>query len=374
MKKTGFDQLEKHLARLFSKAIEKDVFSGAAAALFFNEKEVEKRLITAYGRTRKDEKGARITADTVFDLASLTKPLCTVLCIISLIEDQKLTFGSELNSLITNKIKPNLKKITIEQLLSHSSGLIDYKPFYADYKPEFSKKAKKQLIKEIMGEPLAYKGGEKCVYSDLGFILLGEIVEQVTGKKLDKYFTETIIKPLLLEKNLFFRPLSISKQKAEKNIAATEICPWRKRLLQGEVHDEHSWIMGGVAGHAGLFGTAGGVLTLAEHILKQWQGKSRHPAYSYELLQYALNRQFPGETWCMGFDRPSTETSSAGQYMAKNSVGHLGYTGTSFWIDPAKELIVVLLTNRVHPTRKNEQIKEFRPLFHNTVIEGLGLK
>ncbi len=374
MKKTAFYQLEKHLEPIFTNAIEKEFFSGAVAAISFYKKGVKKRLIKSYGRTRNDEKGEKVTAGTVFDLASLTKPLCTTLCVLSLIENCKIKWTSELKSLIKDKTAPYLKKIKIEQLLSYSSGLKDYKPFFNDYEAKYSEKSKKQIIKKILLEPLVYEPGKKYLYSDLGFMLLGEIIEKVSGKELDRYFTEKIIRPLQLEKSIFFRPFSIVAEKYEKKYAATEICPWRNRLLQGEVHDEHCWLIGGVAGHAGLFGTIGGVLSLTEHILDQWQGRSNHPSYSNVLLQHALNKKYPGETWGMGFDRPSAQGSSAGKYLSASSIGHLGYTGTSFWIDPERELVVVLLTNRVHPTRKNEQIKEFRPLFHNTVIEKLDSK
>jgi len=374
MKNKGFDQLEKHLDPVFYTAIEKVVFSGAAVAIFFNEKGVKKRLIKSYGRTRNDKKGENITANTFFDLASLTKPLCTTLCILSLIENKKLKWKSALKTLIKDKTGHCLQKIKIEDLLSHSSGLTDYKPFFKEYEAKYSKKVKKEIIKQILLEPLEYEPGEKCLYSDLGFILLGEIIEQVSGKKLDVYFSEKITRPLQIEKNLFFRKIYNQAEKNKNLFVATEICPWRKRLLQGEVHDEHCWLMGGVAGHAGLFGTAGGVLTLTEKILQQWRGKEEHPAYSNTLLQKAVGWKNKKQTWSMGFDRPSAEGSSAGKYLSPSSIGHLGYTGTSFWIDPERELIVVLLTNRVHPTRKNESIKIFRPLFHNTVIERLNIK
>ncbi|MDW7771419.1 MAG: serine hydrolase domain-containing protein [Desulfobulbaceae bacterium] len=371
MKNSAFFQLEKHLDSLFANALENGIFSGAAAAIFCREKGVEKRVIKTYGRTRKDASGEKITSRTFFDLASLTKPLCTALSVLNLIENKKLTWSSDLQSPLLYKNGLNLLPITIEQLLSHRSGLIDYKPFFRDFEAHYSAKNKKRLIEKILREPLAGKPGIKCVYSDLGFIILGEIIEQLSEKKLDIYFKENISGLLQLETKLFFRPLPAKQENNGVDFAATELCPWRKRLLQGEVHDEHCWLMGGVAGHAGLFGTIEGVLQLTEHILKQWLDRSKQPVFSNTLLQHALNKKFPGETWCLGFDRPSPGGSSSGKYLSSRSVGHLGYTGTSFWIDPEKEIIMVLLSNRIHPTRKNEKIKQFRPLFHDTVIESL---
>ena len=374
MKKTGFDSLDKALKPLFKNALEKKVFSGAATAVFFKERGEEKRLIQSFGKTRNDRKGTKINNKTLFDLASLTKSLCTTLCILSLIEKEKLDWKFCLKDVIKDKIPLSLQEINIEQLLSHSSGLIDYRPFFRDFEPVYCKKTKKNILRAVFNEPLAYRPGEKCLYSDLGYIILGEIVEQVSGKNLDRYFEREITKPLRLEKKIFFRPISSSKEKQVTNIAATEKCPWRKKILQGEVHDEHCWLMGGIAGHAGIFGTAGGVLTMTENILNQWQGKREHPAYSKRLLQKALGWKKKKQTWSMGFDRPSATDSSAGNYFSPTSIGHLGYTGTSFWIDPERELIVVLLTNRIHPTRKNEKIKKFRPFFHDTVVKSLGIQ
>jgi CubicO group peptidase (beta-lactamase class C family) len=304
----------------------------------------------------------------------LTKPLCTTLSILSLIEKKELDWGYCIKDLINVKTSSVLKNISVGQLLSHSSGLIDYRPFFKGFEPVPSKRTKKKIIEAVFNEPLAHTPGKKCMYSDLGYILLGEIIEKVSGKSIDKYFKKEIIRPLQLEESIFFKSLWGSREKKITDIAATERCSWRKKLLQGEVHDEHSWLMGGIAGHAGLFGTAGGVLTLLENILHLWQGREEHPAYSSMLLQKAIGWKKENETWAMGFDRPSTSSSSAGKYFSPSSIGHLGYTGTSFWIDPEKELIIVLLTNRIHPTRKNEKIKQFRPVFHNTVVEALGIK
>ena len=142
-------------------------------------------------------------------------------------------------------------------------------------------------------------------------------------------------------------------------------------MLQGEVDDEHCWLMNGVAGHAGLFGTIQGVLEMSAHILNQWQGREEHPAYSNTLLQIALTKQYSDQTWCKGFDTPSQPGSSAGEYISGKSVGHLGFTGTSFWIDPEKDMVIVLLTNRIHPTRDNEKIKKFRPLLYDAVYQAM---
>jgi CubicO group peptidase (beta-lactamase class C family) len=132
--------------------------------------------------------------------------------------------------------------------------------------------------------------------------------------------------------------------------------------------------MNGVSGHAGLFGTVQGVLEMVVHILNRWRGREEHPLYSNTLLQKALTRQYNDQTWCLGFDTPSPTESSGGSYLSKESVGHLGFTGTSFWIDPEKDMVIVLLTNRVYPSRDNEKIKQFRPLLHDTVFRAMKIQ
>ena len=371
MKNTGLERVANRLKPLLKKGIETKVFSGAAAGIYQWSKKGEKRLIECQGKTRLDTQGVPIRPATLFDLASLTKPLCTVLSLLCLLEKKKVHWQSRLDELLSYKLRSEYKRIYLNMLLSHSSGLAAYKPFYSSFRPVLIKNNKPELIRKILAENLEYDPGTSCVYSDLGFILLGEIIENISQQHLDNFFEENITLPLQLERDIHFRSLPLPEKDKQTNIAATEKCPWRGRILQGEVHDEHCWLMGGVAGHAGLFGTIGGVLTLVEHLLHQWQGREEHPGYSNRLLRKALTKKYPDQTWCLGFDTPSAKASSGGSYLSAESVGHLGYTGTSFWVDRQKDLAIVLLTNRVYPTRKNEGIKEFRPLFHNTVIRAL---
>ena len=227
------------------------------------------------------------------------------------------------------------------------------------------------ILQKIVKEPLQYSRGTTCLYSDLGFILLGLLLEKSAQIPLDQLYRKNIIEPLNLAEKIFFMPSNSSVQTEKTKMAATEDCPWRKKIMQGEVHDEHCWLMGGVAGHAGLFGTVGGVLSLCECLLDCWQERASHPAFSNNLLRYALNWKQPGESWRLGFDTPSSGRSSSGRYFSPKSVGHLGFTGTSFWIDPEQNVIVVLLTNRVHPSRENIKIREFRPFFHDFLMEKI---
>jgi serine-type D-Ala-D-Ala carboxypeptidase len=371
MKKAWLERVDSLVSPLVRKGVEKGIFSGAAVGIYHYRGGEENRFIRTYGRTRNDAYGLPLAVDTMFDLASLTKPLCTVLSILCLVERKKIHLQSRLAELVIQTISKEQRDISVQQLLSHSSGLPAYKPYYKGFKPVIDIHNKSRLVQAVLNEKLAYRPVSNCVYSDLGYILLGVVIEAVSGLPLDTFFLQEITTPLKLEKKIQFRPPVGFLDKEEKNIVATEFCPWRGKILQGEVHDEHSWLLNGIAGHAGLFGSIEGVLSLVEHLLNQWGGKFSHPGYSNDLLARALTRQFANQTWCLGFDSPSPVHSSAGKYLSQQSAGHLGYTGTSFWMDPERELAIVLLSNRIHPTRKNEQIKQFRPLFHDTVVQAV---
>lgn len=365
------DRAEKALEPVLKKGLSNGVFSGVAVGVYLYRKGKEERLVVCQGRTRSDEQGKTIQRDTFFDLASLTKPFCTVLSILCLIQKKEIDWETNIFDILSSfNIYNEYRYINIEQLLSHSAGLIAYKPVYQSHAPVPGNEKNEQLIQEFLREKLVYPPGTSCLYSDIGFILLGALIEKVSGETLDNFFSSVIVDPLHIQESLHFRRLDRTEQ-SEKNIAATELCPWRQKMLQGEVHDEHAWLMNGVAGHAGLFGTITGVMTLTEHILHQWKGRRTHPAFSNKLLQLALSKKYSNHSWCRGFDTPAAQGSSAGTYFSGASVGHLGYTGTSFWIDPEQDMIVVLLSNRVHPSRKNEQIKQFRPLLHNRVREAV---
>ena len=221
------------------------------------------------------------------------------------------------------------------------------------------------LIKQ---EPVEAPPGAQSVYSDLGFILLGVVVERAGGSPLADYCRSAVFEPM--GALLGFRGPKGAASAGLSLIAPTEDDPWRGRLLRGEVHDENAWALGGVAGHAGLFGTAEGVSVVVGHWLDGYKGRSR-------LLQADLVKRFttrqeniPGSSWALGWDTPSAPSSSGSRF-SPASFGHLGYTGTSVWVDPSVELEVVLLSNRVHPTRRNESIKQFRPLIHDVIYGEL---
>jgi CubicO group peptidase (beta-lactamase class C family) len=349
------------------------VYAGFSAAVSVMKKKVRYRGFFSGGVTRYDQYGLNVDTSTLFDLASLTKPLCTTLSTLSLIAAGKIHWHDTYLTFLDSVLVPRNKQITIQEILHHSSGLPAYKPYFMEFEPQASRENILPVLCKILDEPLVYPSGTTCLYSDLGFILLGHIIERIAEQSLDQFYRQQILEPLELTNHLGFVPLNQYSGKEKTKIAATENCPWRQTIVQGEVDDEHCWLMGGVAGHAGLFGTAEGVLRLCECLLDCWQGRANHSAFPNDLLRYALQRINSTDSWCLGFDTPSPGQSSSGRYFSPRSVGHLGFTGTSFWIDPERDLIVVLLTNRVHPSRKNIKIKEFRPFFHDFVSERIDM-
>jgi len=356
------------LAALLDKGIEDNVFPGAVAGLSIGSGSDRKRFFSSVGSQDIRYPCEKVTKQTFFDLASLTKALSTTLIMYSLLDEQRIQLTDRLSDFFSD-IPSDKQEITISQLLSHSSGLKEYHPYYKDFIPTQNQENNKRLRQLILSEKLVNAPGTQCRYSDLGFILLGFVLERVTATSLDKLFTERIATPLGQENQITYIPVLMSRVDRKK-YAATEDCPWRKKIMRAEVHDEHCWLMNGVSGHAGLFGTVGSVVTLCEEILDQYKKRGKILNWP-EIIKAGLQKKNNSDTWCLGFDTPSPECSSGGKYLSPQSFGHLGYTGTSFWIDPVKDVVVVLLTNRVHPSRENTDIRTFRPYFHNSIFEKL---
>jgi CubicO group peptidase (beta-lactamase class C family) len=325
--------------------------------------------------------------DTIFDLASLTKPLATTLAIMKLVEAGKIGLDQRLSELIKESPLREKKDLTPRLILNHSAGFADWKPYYLDLVQCPLEERKRVLRERVIEEPLAYAPGEQCLYSDLGFMILEWLIEERAGESLPEYVQQNFYGPLGLERTFFSpSPLSpptrggeISHHGSEvkgggvKEFAATEDCPWRKRVIQGEVHDDNAHAVGGYSGHAGLFGTAEEVYKIVSLLMEHYQGH-RDDYFKIKTVKEFFKRQdiVDGCTWALGWDTPSPQDSSSGKYFSPNSVGHLGFTGTSIWIDLEQDVIVILLTNRIHPTRDNEKIKAFRPQLHDIIRETLA--
>jgi CubicO group peptidase (beta-lactamase class C family) len=340
----------------------------------------------AFGfRTLQPERSP-MRLDTVFDLSSLTKPLATTIAIMTLVRDAKLRLDDRVTRFFHNFGVHGKSHVTFRQLLAHCSGLAAWRPYYQQIavgeksgKINFmaSRGAKEFVYEEIHRERPEYSPGSKTLYSDLNFMLLGEVVEQVTGVALNRFCRDKIFRPLALRATDF---IDISQNRARRlepvreMFAPTSFCPLRKRWLIGEVDDENAYAMGGVAGHAGLFAPVQEVDHLAHELLRCYSGKS-------DLIPQRIVREFwsrdkvvNGSTWALGWDTPSTEYSSSGHHFSASAIGHLGFTGTSIWIEPEREIVVSLLTNRVHPRRDNQAIRDLRPRIHDLVMQALGEK
>ena len=398
--------------------------------------------------------------DTVFDVASLTKPVVTTTSMMLLVRDGLVGLDDPVSTVVPEFSDGAKSAVTFRQLLNHTSGLPAWKPYYENTPlplsvisaplsvipaslsiipaPPLSVIPAKAGIQGRMGErrlgdptplhldsrfrgndgqwggndgqkkgggnagkrgggasegrgheatgrghifarvhsePLAAAPGEKACYSDLGFILLGEVVERLTGKRLDRFCHDEIFAPLGLASTFFVDvgpPSGAPHPKSVHTLAATEDCPWRGKILCGEVHDDNAFAMGGVAGHAGLFSSAPDI-----HRFLRFLGRCRDGAEP-DFLPGAVVREFleaerplPGQTHVLGWDTPSPEGSSSGACFSARTVGHLGFTGTSIWWDMERDVHVILLTNRVHPSRDNDVIREFRPRVHDAAMEAL---
>lgn len=357
-------------------AVRNGVFPGAVLAVRQGGGPVQ---VGCAGSLSTHPPGAAVTASVIYDLASLTKPLATVTAIALLVQERRCRLEDSVQAILPEFAGAPTGAATVWHLLTHSSGLPGWRGYYERLSPaatipateEARGKARQALVPLLRDEALIYERGARSLYSDLGFILLGLIVERCSGMPLDRFFDARIAR-LVGGGLLRFIPvedLAAVRQGVgllHGGIAPTEEDSWRGRLLCGEVHDENAAALGGVAGHAGIFGTAESVLAVAGSWLRAYRGEP-------SLFDSAMVREFtarqqriPESSWALGWDTPSFP-SSAGRYFSASSFGHLGYTGTSLWVDPDKELEVVLLSNRVHPTRKNDLIRAFRPTIHDVV-------
>lgn len=369
-------QPESHpdLVRLMDAGIAGGVFPGGALLVRVRGKTVH---LSFHGRRSLEPPGDPVDAHTCFDLASLTKVLVTTPLVLLSIQRGRLELETPAHRLLKEYAGQGRDAITVRMLLDHSSGLAAWRPYYEKVRSADGEswlatvKGQEAVRRMVAAEAPEATPGSRALYSDLNFILLDWILERVNGHPTDVLFAEWLAEPLKIE-GLFFvdfkSPAKAARARRGRAFAATERCPWRGRILIGEVHDENTYAMGGVSGHAGLFGTIRDVAAMAD----AWLGSFLHSGGFFEqglVKQFWQKSEVPGSTRALGFDTPSPRASQAGGLFGPRTVGQLGFTGTSLWIDPDREMIVVLLTNRVHPTRENGAIKQFRPALHERVAE-----
>jgi beta-glucosidase-like glycosyl hydrolase/CubicO group peptidase (beta-lactamase class C family) len=323
-----------------------------------------------FGKLELTGEAYDVDEDSMYDVASLTKPLVTTTAAMLLVQQGRLDLDRPIENYLPNfaaaaKSDPDPRwraRVTPRMLLLHDSGLPDHREFFK------TAKTRDAVLADVLAEPLASEPGAKIVYSDLGFILLGEIIQRLTGDTLDAFAKNEIFDALGMDRSMFNPP-----RKLREDIAPTEKdTTFRKRLLWGEVHDENAWAMGGVAGHAGLFSTAGDIAAFAQMMLNGGIYGHERLLNRSTIQQFTAHHTIGNSSRTLGWDVPE-EDSSSGHYFSPSSYGHLGFTGTSVWIDPERRVFVILLTNRVNPSRANEKIKQVRPALHDAVMQSLGL-
>jgi CubicO group peptidase (beta-lactamase class C family) len=357
----------KKIDEAFEEALSQGVFPGAILAVGKEKKILFKKC---YGLAERIPIERKLTLKTYFDIASLTKPLCTATLAIILVEKGVLDLETPLSKFFP-KLKEPHSRIQIRHLLQHTSGLPSWKRYFEKWNPpavtaESLEEIQKELVKKILHESLEKEIGVTKTYSDLGYILLGVILEKLTQKPLDRLFQDLVAKPLNLTQTFFIRHFGKTKRLPRTEFASTGKCQWRRKILAGEVDDEHAWLLGGVAGHAGLFSTIDDLIKFANEFLKIDSDEGK-------LIKKATFRTWIDAKPPLGWDTPSAQNSQAGNLFSKETIGHLAFTGCSIWIDLVKKFYVILLTNRVHPNRYNEAIKIFRPKIHDLALQTLRL-
>jgi len=322
--------------------------------------------VHAFGRQTYDAASPAVTPDTIYDAASLTKAVVTTTLIAMQVEAGRVALDLPVSRYVPEwnaGPQPEWRKgVTVRHLLTHSSGLPAHKDYFLTIHSQ------REAIARICNEPLEYEPGAKTVYSDVGFILLGEILERVTGRTLDQLARERIFAPLSMTSTLFNPPKALLTRIAPTENDAT----YRKRLLRGEVHDENAFAMGGAAGHAGMFATAPDLAAFCQLLLNGGSYAHQRLLSRATVAQFTAPEALAAGTRTLGWMVPTAESAS-GRYFSAHSFGHLGFTGSSIWIDPDRQLFVILLTNRVYPTRTNDKIAAVRPALHDAIVEALGL-
>ncbi|RTZ95108.1 MAG: serine hydrolase [Deltaproteobacteria bacterium] len=349
---------------LMQQAIDTGCFPGAVLLVAKAKRVVH---FEAYGYANLFD-GSPMTRDTVFDLASLTKPLATTMAFLELAQIGLVDPGQPLASLLPQFGGTEKAGIRIRDLLMHTAGLPAWRPYFRaliKYDPVIRGSMLKQFL---IREPLIHAPGKVFLYSDLGFMILAWVVEKITEHPLGRYIRQGLYRSLDLEKSFFFP--SLDPIPADIHCAATELCPWRCMLINRVVHDDNAYSTADLQGHAGLFGSAMPLFQLLSVFLDAYRSPAEQRLPHRWVRSFAARQGKWGRA--LGFDVPSRHDSSSGDYFSADTIGHLGFTGTSFWVDLERAVIVILCTNRVHPSRHNNQIRAFRPRLHDTVMEQLG--
>ena len=330
------------------------------------------RFLHGAGQLGADEPEP-VQGSTIYDLASVTKVVALTTALMFAVDDRLVDLDAPVQRYVPAFAGAGKERVTVRMLLTHSGGFPAWRPLFREVSTRNAAFALADTT------PLEAPPGTRETYSDLGAILLTQLVESVFGERLDTLLARRLFQPLGMSSTGYLPPAAW-----RDHIAPTEMDPWRGRMLQGEVHDENAAVLGGVSGHAGLFASADDLLTFAEWLLEQTVSTSdsssglrptERPSVRSSTIREFTRRQslVPGSTRALGWDTPAPEGSS-GRLLSPSSFGHTGFTGTSLWIDPEHRLAIILLSNRVNPTRDNPRWAPVRgkiaDLVMTTVSEG----
>ena len=354
--------------QLLREGVARRSFPGAAAAITLGGETI---AIRGFGRFTYDAAAPEVQPETIFDLASLTKALAGGAMAMLLYERGLLDLEAPVASIVPDfGVEGKRAEVTLRHLLAHTSGLPAYEKLFARFShicqnPADVGHPRAELVASACTVPLTASPGERVEYSDIGFIVLGEAMERLAGERIDVFCAREVFGPLGMSRTGYRPPAELRKE-----IPPTEEDrSFRQRVIQGEVQDENASVMGGVSAHAGLFAPAADVARFAECMLR-----GGYPVFRPETVRLFTSPQPVRSGYARGlaWDRVS-RPSQSGRHFSPTAFGHLGYTGTSLWIDPQRALSVTLLTNRTWPERQSQVIKQVRPAFHDAVIEALDL-
>ncbi|MEW6512154.1 MAG: glycoside hydrolase family 3 N-terminal domain-containing protein [Bacteroidota bacterium] len=346
-----------HVGEIVEQAIADSAFPGAQVAIVRNGLLVYNR---SFGAQTYDADARSVDNGTMYDLASLTKVVATTVAVMKLYDQERFSLDDPVGKFLPAFAHGGKSGITIRQLLTHRGGL---PPFRQLWKLASDSAA---ALDSAFSSPLVARPGDSTVYSDIGMMAMGKVVETLTGMRLDEYVKREFYEPLRMSHTTFLPDPSLWER-----IAPTEVDTlWRRRLIQGTVHDENAAFLGGVSGHAGLFSTASELAVFMQMLLNRGVYGGRRYISEGTVYEF-IGRRDPGQERWLGWDLRSPEGSSAGTLFSRSSFGHTGFTGTSLWADPERNLAVVFLTNRVYPTRANSRLFRVRPALHDAVIRAL---
>jgi CubicO group peptidase (beta-lactamase class C family) len=360
---SALDLQDKQFSRAFAmvrEAIEQRAFPAAALAVTHRGSLV---ALQGFGRFTYEDDAPPVQPDTIFDLASVTKVVATTAVAMLLHERGQLPLDIPLGHFLPDFVaraprhqQATREGVTLLMLLDHSSGLPAYEKLFE------VAGSRDELVRAALTTRLVAAPGARAEYSDVGFILLGEVLARQAGVALDLFARQEIFIPLGMTHTRFNPPAEWKPRIPPTEDDRT----FRKRIIQGEVNDENASVMGGVAGHAGVFAPAVDIARFAECMLR-----GGAPILKPETVQLFTRRvESPaGSSRALGWDTPSPPASS-GTHFSAGSFGHLGFTGASLWIDPARQLSVTLLTNRTWPNRMSQAIRQVRPLVHDAIVEA----